>query len=314
MQGCDIAVESDGDVYVTWRTADTASATTAAGISFARSSNGGASFGKPGRVVNIVQYLPFDGARDCGDGIDACPSGFVFARIPLEPRVTADPTGRLAGLFVVYNAVDPATVVPSTSTYSSAGSGRVGQSKVYVVRSTHNGASWTAPVTVSNAAVGHQFFPDADALEGQLAVVWQDSRVDPAYSVQRPMGNTAAATSSGTDVVRSYLTTSTTGSSFGPAIQVSDVGMQPEFEMFDARSVPFIGDYNWIQLVKLADGSLLGFTAWTDNRDVVPGTDPRETTQDGFDVLMCLDANLVNTCPNAGGFNQNIYGNWVTIR
>ena len=228
--------------------------------------------------------------------------------------MTADPTGRLAGLFVVYNAIDPATVMPSTSTYSSAGSGRVGQSKVYVVRSTNNGSSWSAPVAVSNAAVGHQFFPDADALEGQLAVVWQDSRVDPAYTVQRPMGNTAAATSSGTDVVRSYLTTSTTGSSFGSAIQVSDVGMQPQYEMFDARSVPFIGDYNWIQLVKMADGSLFGFMTWTDNRDVVTGVDPRETTQDGFDVLMCLDANLVNTCPNAGGFNQNIYGNTVTIR
>jgi hypothetical protein len=90
--------------------------------------------------------------------------------------------------------------------------------------------------------------------------------------------------------------------------------MQPQYEMFDARSVPFIGDYNWIQLVKMADGSLFGFTTWTDNRDVVPGVDPRETTQDGFDVLMCLDVDLVNTCPNAGGFDQHVYGNTVTIR
>ena len=90
--------------------------------------------------------------------------------------------------------------------------------------------------------------------------------------------------------------------------------MQPQYEMFDARSVPFIGDYNWIQLVKMADGSLFGFMTWTDNRDVVAGVDPRETIQDGFDVLMCLDADLFNTCPNAGGFDQHIYGNTISIR
>src|SRR3990172_4332568 len=50
--------------------------------------------------------------------------------------------------------------------------------------------------------------------------------------------------------------------------------MHPQYEMFDARSVPFIGDYNWIQLVKLADGTLFGFMMWTDNRDVVPGGRP----------------------------------------
>ena len=63
-----------------------------------------------------------------------CPSQFVFFRVPLEPRVTADPSGMLPGIYATYNAVDPATVVPSTSSYSSAGanSGLVGRSVVYV--------------------------------------------------------------------------------------------------------------------------------------------------------------------------------------
>ena len=77
--------------------------------------------------------------------------------------------------------------------------------------------------------------------------------------------------------------------------------------------MPFLGDYNWIQLVDVGGGSLFGYMTLTDNRDVVPGDDPREATQDGFDVLMCLDADLVNTCPNAGGFDQNIYGNTISI-
>ena len=57
--------------------------------------------------------------------------------------------------------------------------------------------------------------------------------------------------------------------------------------MFDAASVPFYGDYNWLSLVAGPDRSVVGYGTWTDNRDVVPGTDPREETQDGFDVKGC---------------------------
>ena len=47
----------------------------------------------------------------------------------------------------------------------------------------------------------------------------------------------------------------------------------------------------------------------TDHRDVVPGADIREAPQDGFDVLQCRAAeDELDTCPNAGGLNQNIYG------
>ena len=44
---------------------------------------------------------------------------------------SADPSVMLPGVYATYNAVDPATVVPSTSSYSSAGanSGGVGRSE-----------------------------------------------------------------------------------------------------------------------------------------------------------------------------------------
>jgi hypothetical protein len=155
-----------------------------------RSGDGGETFGKVVKVATLDAYNPFDTARDCGDGADACPSEFVFHRVPLEPRITADPTGLLPGVFAIYNAVDPATIVPSTTSYSSAGSGGsglVGQSKVYVARSLDDGQTWS-PILVADSPVGHQYFPDGDALAGTLAVVWQDSRTDGDYSVQGRSG------------------------------------------------------------------------------------------------------------------------------
>jgi hypothetical protein len=315
-QGCDIAIEHDGDVYVSWRDIDTNSSNSSFGISAARSSDGGTTFAKIVNVATFTGYNPFDGARDCGDGLDACQSGFVFSRVPLEPRLTADPTGRLPGVFSVFQAADPSTIVAAQGSYSSAGAGVVGQGAVYVSRSTNDGATWSAPVRVSRSAVGHQFFPDADALNGTLAVAWQDSRTDPAYSVQRPIGNTATATSSGTNIVNTYVATSTDGVSFGSAVRASTSGNQPQYEMFDSASVPFYGDYNWIQLVQRGTG-LGGYLVWTDNRDVVAGLDPREATQDGFDTLGCWvqqpDGSYLRTCFNGGGYDQNIYGASISL-
>jgi hypothetical protein len=186
-----------------------------------------------------------------------------------------------------------------------------------VSRSTDDGATWTS-TAVADQQAGHQFFPDGDALAGRLAVVWQDNSADPAYSVQLPVGNTTSATSTGTDALRTWAAVSYDGATFGAPMQASSVGQQSQYEMFGSRNIPFLGDYNWIQLVELGDGSLFGYLTWTDNRDVVPGTDPREAVQDGFDVDMCVallpnGTYGPNTCPNSGGLDQNIYGNTISI-
>jgi hypothetical protein len=166
---------------------------------------------------------------------------------------------------------------------------------------------------------GHQFFPDGDALEGRLAVVWEDSREDSCYDVQLPIGNTGsppdptACDPSG--VLNTYAAVSTDGVHFGSSLVASSVGQMPQYEMFDAVSVPFLGDYNWIDLVDNGDGSLSGYLSWTDNRDVVPGEDPREAVQDGFDVLNWVknpDGSFTREF-NLGGLDQNIYGNTISI-
>jgi hypothetical protein len=319
VQGCDIAIENDGDVYVTFRTFEDNAIFTTDGLGFARSTNGGLTFGKPELVTPIVQYFPFDTfTRNCGDGPLLCPSEFVFHRVPLEPRVTADQSGQLPGVYLTYNAVDPATIEATETSYSSAGagaSGEVGQSQIYVVSTLDDGDTWSDPIAVDpGAGTGHQFFPDIDALDGRLGVVWQDNRTDPCYDVQLPIGNTADATSCGTEIVTARFSFSFDGVTWGPSVQVSDVASQSQYEQFSNRDLPFFGDYNWISLARLDDGSVFAYMSWTDERDAVAGEDPREADVDGFDVLQCREdlgggVFSADNCANAGGLDQNIYGN-----
>ena len=346
VQGCDIAIEGDGDVYVTFRTFDDSSSHRADGLGFARSTDGGASFSDAELIRTITPYAPADPTRDCGDGPFECTSGFVFHRVPLEPRSTADQHSSDDGVFLIYNEIRPGSTEPSETTFSSAGGGQVGQSLVYVVASRNDGATWSEPVAVDPASEGHQFFPDIDALDGTLAVVWQDNRNDDDYSVQFPIGNTLdedgnAISSGGSltdpddDIVNSYIAlASTTGAlSFGGSVQVSSEGHQSAYEMFGNRDIPFHGDYNWISLATDGD-TLFGYASWSDDRNVVPGQDPRELEaqdgfDDGFDVLQCRDdladsvAGLLSsemplarrdapfggdTCGNSGGLDQDIFG------
>ena len=62
------------------------------------------------------------------------------------------------------------------------------------------------------------------------------------------------ATSSGDDIVNTYVAASTDGTTFGLMCS-SRFGNQMEYEMFDAASVPFYGDYNWLSLVAARTGA-----------------------------------------------------------
>ena len=135
------------------------------------------------------------------------------------------------------------------------------------------------------------------------------------------------------DIVNSFMATSSTSALSFASAQVSSEGHQSAYEMFGNRDIPFHGDYNWISLATDGDG-LFGYASWTDDRNVVPGQDQRELEaqdgfDDGFDVLQCrddlaespeglLDPEMPlarrdapfggDTCGNAGGLDQDIFG------
>ena len=86
------------------------------------------------------------------------------------------------------------------------------------------------------------------------------------------------------------------------------------WEQFSGRSVPFGGDYLYVSSV-----GAFSYGVWTDWRNVVAGTDPREggdSDADGADVKQCRAQNPdgsfgPDTCPFAGGLDQNIYGDYT---
>jgi hypothetical protein len=298
-QFADATVGPDGTLYVTYRTIAHQSSTADA-IWLVRSTDGGESFSAPQLVASIT---PFDsdqfsgnGADTCGDGPFACPSGLTFARFSSQSAVAADATG----VHVVYSA-------------ETAG----GQAKIFV-RNSPDGLSWTSPPrTLDTAPTGHQFFPDVTSAAGTISVVFQDSGSDPAYSPTLPPGNTAAGVNSG-NVVHAILARSTDGVSWTEQ-QVSTAGSNPNWEVRGSVRSPFFGDYNYVSAV----GSTVR-AVWSDSRDLVPGSDPRETgadnDADGFDGFQTctwvpndIDApaysspTIADACLSQGALDQNIY-------
>ena len=277
---------------------------------------------------------PREPARSCGDGPFRCESGYVFARANTQVRITADPTaaGDPDAAYVVYDASVPGSLTPTGTTFGTVTSGVGSQASVYFIKTTNGGASWSAPIRIDPQAKGHQFFPDIDANNGVLHAFWQDSRNDCAsgptgtagdfrtvpisnrWVPENPPGGVICSTAPPADpaapgVDAFYATSSSDGASWTSSM-VSTARTMPQYEQFGDRNTPFFGDYNYIDA---ASGAV--FMNWTDQRDTIPGVDPRYPVDgmDGFDVLQCrtLQPNGTygpDTCPDAGGLDQNIYG------
>jgi hypothetical protein len=252
-------------------------------------------------------------ARDCGDA-PPCQSGYTFFRADTGPRSTADQHAAGEMVHVTYEAIRPGSEVPTGTTFGWADrSGVGGQSAIYYLRYDGATGAVTTPTPIDLEPASQQLFPDLSVDSGVIHALWWDSRNDVFNDVtsfrQRPVGNDANGNvGPALDVYAS--TRPATGGTWSTPIRMSDATSNPNYEQFGGRTVPFAGDYLWID-------SKAGVTygTWTDWRNTVPGVDQRETTQDetGADVLQCRttlpDGRVTgDTCPRAGGLDQNIYG------
>jgi hypothetical protein len=324
VQDPEIAVTSNGHVYVTFDATLHNGNKTYDAIMYAKSTNCGATFTRPRIITRPISWTYVDRlvsggrARDCGDFASACQSGFTYARNGTSARTTADQAaGASETLYISYEATIPGTQTPTGTTFGSVKSGTGSQGGVYFIRLNGATGASTAPQLVDptdfNANQGHQFFSDVSIEDGVLHVVWYDTRNDSCYSRIRPIGNCAphAAVVPSIDVFGTQSTDG--GDTFDASTRISDVTTNAAFEAFGGRTVPFNGDYIWV-----TSKGTTAFTTWTDYRDQVAGSDQRETGSDdgdtNADVLQCrhllTDGTTWSgdTCPRDGGLDQNIYG------
>ena len=289
----DVAVGPDGTIWVTFRNG--------LKIWVTSSRDGGATFARPQGIANINPFEAGDfiiATRECGDGPTHCPRDLTYPRFTTNPSVVAD----RAGVHVAW------------SSQNHSGRGRV------VVKTSADGRDWTAaPVPVDRLRVGHEWMPDIATDGASLDVVFLDSRDDPSYAKENPPGETASGHNSG-NVVETYLARSADGGRTWTERRLSATGSNQNWEVSDFARRPFYGDYLSVSAVPGG-----GFAAWPDSRDLVPGSDPRESgpgeDHDGFDgYLPCdwtpstIDADhytsvgLTQLCLSAGGLDLNIYG------
>jgi hypothetical protein len=295
----DLAVGPDGAVYLAFLTYP--GYPTTAEVWLSKSTDGGTSFGPPAHVATIALFdsaqFSGNGSSDCGDGPFACPTGLTYSRFTSAPAVAADGTGA----HVAWNGRLPS-----------------GQSKVFV-RNSPDGVSWPAPAaTLDSVPTGHQWTPDIASSGGVISVVFYDSRGDASYAPNLPPGDTADGKNSG-DVVNTFLARSVDGGKSWSETQLSTHGSNFNWETHGSLRDPFWGDYIYISSV---GGTTV--SVWTDSRDLVAGSDPRETgaadDRDGFDGYQTCawtpnDINAssytspkpADPCLSQGGLDENIY-------
>lgn len=297
-QGPNITVGSDGTVYEAWQggTGGSFGQNSTNGAAFVKSTDGGRTFSKP---IQAVTYTPFtsgqfsgSGARDCGDGALACPTGFTFPRFDL-----AGPTITASGVNNVYMAFQVATAP-------------AGQGQIQLTRSLNGGGSWSAPTAIDPQATGHQFFPWITASGGRINAVYYDSSGDPSYAATRPPCNTASGVGSACLNVRYSTAIETQGALTWTHTQVNDTPTNPNYEQFGTRRIPFFGDYLMVSAV----GNTVA-AVWTDSRNVAPGVDSAiAADHHGDDVagdpetvgVTCMST-VDNCFDGTGGLDQNIY-------
>ena len=317
----EISITGNGHLYVTYGQFED-SGHQVDGVGVVKSTDCGKTFSRPATITNVDAMgltdaqLGGGNARDCGDGIGTgCESGYTFFRADTGPRATADQADTShEWVYLAYEAIVPGTEVDTDTTFGWADEqGAGGQSAIYYVRYDGAANTHTTPERISPIRDGQQLYPDLAVDDGVVHALWWDTRNDAnndaTSMLVRPPGNDADG-NVGPSFDVFAATRPTDGGSWTSDVRLTDVTSSGQWEQFGGRTVPFGGDYLWIDS---QDGTTFG--TWTDWRNTVPGTDLREEEEDetGADVLQCRfdtgDGVISgDTCPRDGGLDQDIYG------
>jgi hypothetical protein len=239
--GCSIGVGPGGQVYVVW--ANRAGGTIN-DIRFSSSTDGGVNYTAP---VSIAT-----GNRHPGtDTIVTCPTGAN----PMATRPTL--TGNIRMLHQAWLAVDT-TGGPLDGNlyvvYASDPAGAPDNSDVFFIRSTNQGANWSAPVQIGGGGGATDQFEPFVAVGGfgTVSIAWYDRRNDQANN----------------NLIALFRTFSRDGGvTIDPLQQVSDVsfGVPPINPNFDPAIVNcYMGEY-----IAIAADQNNFYYAWGDNRNTV---------------------------------------------
>ncbi|MDQ1641587.1 MAG: hypothetical protein QOJ90_938 [Actinomycetota bacterium] len=332
VQFADIAINGDGTVTVTWVASVRVGGSKVDAVRYAVSRDGGATFSPARTLTTFEGYAAQDvpspaassavsepdvasveagedaqgGARDCGQLSSACDSRYIFFRHDTQARSSADQTNPADHtVYVVLDPSVPGSEVSTGTTYGSIEVGTGSQEAVYAISVNPLTGAKSSLVRVRPETTGHQLFPDVAVEQGVVHVLWWDSRNDSCYSAARPIGN--CADRSLVPSLDVFGATLDSGLHAVNEAKLTDVPSNPNWDQFSGRTVPFAGDYLWIDS---AAGTTYG--TWTDYRNTVAGNDPRTTDLRG-DVWQCRtqlsDGSYTgDKCPRAGGLDQNIYG------
>jgi len=226
-QGVNIQTGPNGDVFAVWAVYDSWPARENA-IGFARSTNGGVSFGAATRIHNNIQGVRWQPGFPIGN-----PHGKNM-RSNSFPGMAVDISGgpNNGNIYVVWSNVG----VPGINTGSDV--------SIYIMTSTDNGVTWSTPLRVNQDAIGNvQYFPwiTSDPTNGNLSVIFYDDR------------NVGA-----TDC-EAWVADSTDGGLTWSDFRVSDVSFTPA--PVPGLAGGYMGDYLGISAV----GGLV-YPVWTDNR------------------------------------------------
>jgi len=228
-QGSNIAVASNGTVYVSYRTFATSSDPTFR-LQVVKSTDCGRHFGKP---VTAAVFTPMPRQA----------TGLAF-RTPTESWIAVDDANPNK-LYVAFMAL----------------SGNPANADIFVARSTDGGTSWSTPVKVNDDATSkHQFWPAIDVSGSFLSVAWYDFR-------DSPTPGSPSATNTVLNVY--YASSNDGGASFSENVKVSDVGHEANCRMFGGGTVAFHGDYIELAArFDASINKHIVHVAWADNRDV----------------------------------------------